>query len=68
VRKAPVTDTDKQRDLARIEELAGAPAPVARIAAKEGFAISNAVGSEGRVPVPTNLGAETLRWFTEPAD
>jgi intracellular multiplication protein IcmO len=61
---APVTDTYKQRDLTRIEELAGAPVPVARIAAKEGLAISNAVGSEDRVPVPTNLGADVLRQIT----
>ena len=58
---APVTDAYKQRDLTRIEELAGAPAPVARIAAKEGLAISNAVGSEDRVPVPAHLGADALR-------
>jgi intracellular multiplication protein IcmO len=43
---APVTDADKQRDLARIEELAGAPAPVARIAAKEALATQDAIGAE----------------------
>ena len=58
---APVTDTYKQRDLTRIEELAGASAPVARIAAKEGLAIGNAVGNEDRLPVPAHLGADALR-------
>jgi len=58
---APVSDTYKLRDLTRIEELAGVPAPVARIAAKEGLAIGYAGRGEDWVPVPTNLGADTLR-------
>ncbi len=58
---APVTDANKQRDLTRIEELAGAPAPVARIAAKEGLAIGNAVGNEDRMTVPTHLGPDALQ-------
>jgi hypothetical protein len=58
---APVTDADQQRDLARIEELAGAPAPVARIAAKEALATRDADAVEKDVPVPPRLTPDELR-------
>lgn len=43
---APVTDAEKQRDLARIEEKAGVPSPEARIAAKEALAARDRIGAE----------------------
>jgi intracellular multiplication protein IcmO len=58
---APVTDADKQRDLARIEELAGAPAPVARVAAKEALAARDATGAVEDAPFPARLAPEALR-------
>jgi intracellular multiplication protein IcmO len=56
---APVTDAEKQRDLARIEEKAGVPSPVARIAAKEALAARDqtGVGQEGASLSPMALDA-----------
>ena len=62
---ASVTDTEKQRDLTRIEELAGAPAPVARIAAKETLSASNAISAEDGLPELTRLTPEALRAVIE---
>jgi hypothetical protein len=58
---APVTDADKQRDLAWIEELAGAPAPVARVEANEAMAARDATGSEEDDPSPARLAPAELR-------
>ena len=62
---APVTDADQQRDMARIEELAGAPAPVARIAAKEALATRDPIGAEEDVLAPPRLTPEELRGVIE---
>ena len=58
---APVTDADKQRGLARIEELAGASAPNARIAAKEALAARDIAGMDEDVRPPPALAPDALR-------
>jgi hypothetical protein len=57
---APVTEIDKQRSLAQVEELAGASAPAARIAAKEALAAGDAVAISARAILPP-LPAGELR-------
>ncbi len=56
---APVAD--KQRGLARIEELAGSSAPNARIAAKEALAARDIAGMDDDVPPPPALAPDALR-------
>ena len=58
---APVTDAEKQRGLARIEELAGSSAPNARIAAKEALAARDIAGMEDDVRPPRPLAPAALR-------
>jgi len=58
---APVTDADKQRGLARIEELAGSSAPNARIAAKEALAARDMTGMDDDVRPPPALAPDALR-------
>ena len=58
---APVTDADKQRDLARVEELAGSSAPSARIAAKEALAARDGGGMDDRVEQLPPLSPAALR-------
>ena len=58
---APVTDADKQRGLARIEELAGSSAPNARIAAKEALAARDIACMDDEVRPPPALAPDALR-------
>ena len=58
---APVTDADRQRGLARIEELAGSSAPNARIAAKEALAARDIAGIDDDVRPPPALAPDALR-------
>jgi intracellular multiplication protein IcmO len=61
---APVTDADKQRDLARIEETAGVAPPDARIAAKEALAARDAADAD-ELPSITHLSPVALRALIE---
>lgn len=65
VAAAPVTEADKQRDLARIEELAGAAAPEARIAAKEALGTRDMVWDAAALPPITRLSPIALRGLVE---
>lgn len=60
---APVAEAeaDKQRGLARIEELAGWSAPNARNAAKEALAARNIAGMGDDVRPPPALAPDALR-------
>lgn len=58
---APVTDADRQRALARIEELAGSSAPNARVAAKEALAARDIAGIDDDLKPPLPLAPEALR-------
>ena len=58
---APVAEADKQRGLARIEELAGSSAPHARIAAKEALAARDIADMDDDVRPPPALAPDALR-------
>jgi intracellular multiplication protein IcmO len=61
VAAGPITDAEMQRDLAQIEEMAGMPAPAARIAAKEALAVRDSMGVGDDARPPERLTPEALR-------